>query len=368
MHNYVSLSVLVFLLIVGCGADKPKFTEEQLAKMPLAQRDGLPEASGGFVLAVGDETITADQIVSPMMEHFRPIAQRSNFEQFKEQAKPELERILTAKISNILLYQRAKKDAGADIEQRLEKLAKAEVRKFAVSFEGDYAKAEEELKRRGMNWASFEEYKKREILSYSYIHEKLSEEKPITHGELLDYYNEMKEELFARPAMIKFQLIDIEAEELEVTDPNQSQQEKAKSLANELLGRIQAGEDFSGLAQVYPGVSFVGFNRPVQPENLEKPYDILAAEAEKIEPGQVAAPIEAGTHIFIMKLEEKRPKSFEPFEKVQKEIETRIMFDRRKKVVEEFNKKLAEQAELGERDEFTDFCLKQIYRMSVRTP
>lgn len=93
--------LLPVFLVVGCGSgDEPKLTEEELAKIPFAQREGLPEASGGFVLAVGGETVTADEIVLPLIEGFRPMARSTDFEQFKQRARGELERILLSKISN----------------------------------------------------------------------------------------------------------------------------------------------------------------------------------------------------------------------------------------------------------------------------
>ncbi len=357
-------------LTVGCQS-KSKLAKKDFTKIPFAQKTGLPEPSGGFVLAVGDETITGSEIITsqierkgmvlPLTEYLRPIAQRSSLEQFKQQARSELEKVLTAKISNILLYQQAKKDAGEGIDERLEPLIKAEERKFVVGFGGDYARAEEELKKAGMDWASFRDYKKRELLSYYYLHQKMPEEKPVSHSELLACYDKNKEEFFTRPATIKFQLLDIEVSKIELNDPNQNRQDMAISLANELHKQIRTGQDMSESAQGHSGVSFVGYTRPMRPDSLQKPYDVLAAEAEKIQPGEVAGPIEAGEHIFIMKLLDKRPKTFEPFEKVQKEVEARINFDRRIKAAEEFNKKLAEQARLGEREKFTEFCLEQIY-------
>jgi hypothetical protein len=102
------LFVLVLFLLGGCGGkDKPTLTPEQLAAIPHPQRTGLPEASGGFVLAVAGETITADGIVSDWIEKFRPIAQRNSFEQFKRQVRPQLEQIVISKIADILLYQQA---------------------------------------------------------------------------------------------------------------------------------------------------------------------------------------------------------------------------------------------------------------------
>ena len=368
MRKYAFLTVLVLLLAGGCGSsDKPKFTKEEMVRIPLPQRSGLPECSGGFVLAVGGQTITSDEVVMPLLEHFRPIAQRSDFERFKEQAQPALERILTSKISNILLYQQAQRQAGEQVDEALEKAAEAEVRRFVVSFEGDYAKAEETLKEMGMDWASFREYQKKMILSQSYIASKLPANSPITYSELMDCYNGMKEKFFIRPTMLKFRLIDIQIARLEVTDPNQNRQQQAKQLANDLVRRLQAGEDFSALAKQYSHghrAMFGGLWKPLQPQSLAEPYDILALEAGKIESGQIAGPIETDEHIFIMKLEEKRAKSFEPFEKVQREVEAKINFDRRKKAIDELDAKLAQQVALSEKDAFVDFCLEKIYQMN----
>ena len=376
--------VLGLLLIAGCGGgDKPKFTEEELARMPYAVREGLPKCSGGFVLAVGDKTITADEVIEspiitpdgaivPLIEYFRPIAQRNDFERFREQAIGELEQILAAKVSDILLYSQAKKDAGERLDEALEKAAEAKVR---TSFKGNYAKAEQDLKERGMDRRSFKEYWKKRILSQEYVRQQLPENKPITYSELLDCYNKMKEEFFVREAALKFRLIDIDVAKLEVAEANGNpvpeavqgnRQKQARELASELLGRIQAGEDFSKLAEKHSGVSFIGFSNPIQPANLEKPYDILAAEAERIEPGQITRPIETGEHIFIMKLEEKRPRSFKPLKEVQGEVEAKIMLGRRKLAIDEFMAKLMQQAALGEKGEFIDFCLEKIYRMSNR--
>jgi len=376
MRKCALLLVPVLLLTAGCKV-KPKFTEEELARMPYVVREGLPKCSGGFVLAVGDKAITADEVIEspiitpdgaivPLIEYFRPIAERGDFEQFREQARGELEQILASKVSDILLYSQAKKGAGERLDEALEKAAEAEVRKFTASFKGDYARAEQALKEMGMDRRSFKERQKKIILSQEYIRQQLPENKPITYSELLGYYNKMKEEFFVRPAALKFRLIDIEAAKLEVAEANVNRQKQARELASKLLGRIQAGEDFSKLAEKHSGVSFVGFSNPIQPANLEKPYDILAAEAERIEPGQITRPIETGEHIFIMKLEEKRPRSFKPLKEVQGEVEAKIMLDRHKQAIDEFSAKLMQQAALGKKGEFIDFCLEKIYRMSNR--
>jgi hypothetical protein len=104
--------------------------------------------------------------------------------------------------------------------------------------------------------------------------------------------------------------------------------------------------------------------QPIQPGSLARPYDVLAAEAEKIEPGQIAGPIETAEHIFIMKLEEKQSAGYEPFEKVQRQVEDKVLSEQRNEVINRLEARLREQAGLGKTDEFVDFCLEKIYQMS----
>jgi len=87
-----------------------------------------------------------------------------------------------------------------------------------------------------------------------------------------------------------------------------------------------------------------------------------------MEQGQVAGPIEVEGHIFIMKLEEKRPKSYEPFEKVQEQLEQKVIADRQKEAIDKLNAELREQIVLSEKDEFVDFCLERIYQVNENPP
>lgn len=382
MRKYIFLTISAALLVYGCeGSGKPKFTEEELVSIPLAPREGLPGVSGGFALSVGGETITSDEIITEaLLEHFKPFAQKNDLEQFKKLVRPEIDQLLTTRISNILLYQEARRKAGGgeDLEDALEKATESEMRRFIAGFDGDYARAEQVLKRMGMDWRSFREYQKKMILSQDYIRQQLPENKPISYNELVSRYNEMKgelvnysdgtkEELFVIPATITLRLIDIQIPKLEITDPNIDRAKYARELADELVERLRKGEDFSELAKQYSHghrAFYGGLWQPVQPSSLAQPYDVLAAEADKIEPGQLAGPIKAGDHIFIMELIAKNAKSFQPLEDVQKEVEAKIIFDRQKEAADEFTDNLMRQMTFTERDRFTDFCLERIYRLS----
>jgi len=368
MAKYACLFFGVLLLIGGCDPKKPKLTAEQMASIPLPQRSGLPDASGGFVLAVADQTITSEEIVEPIVSNLKGKLPNVGLEQFKRQYRSELNQIVASRISQILIYKQAEKEAGENIKDALEKATEAEVRRFIINFGGDVAKAEQALSEMGMDWQKFRDYQKKMILTQSYIQQKLPKEKPITYSELTEYYNRMKEKLFTTPARMQFAVIDIQPAKLELDDPNQSRDVWAKQLAAELLERLNKGEDFGELAKQYSHGHRAGFGgvwKPVNPESLAEPYDALAAAARDIEPGQIAGPIEAGGHIFIMKLLEKQAKTVEPLEKVQKQIEARIMFDHRLKAMRELEARMVEQAAISNVDQFVDFCLEEIYRRAV---
>ena len=377
MCRFIFLSVLMFLLIGGCDGDKARLSDAELERRTITQKIELVEAAGGLVMMVGGETLTSDEIIdsrtqlngmfiSPA-EYYRPIAQANELEQFKERARGQLEEILMDKISIMLLYQQAKRQAGDNVEEGLEKAAKNEYRKFVLNFGGDQAKADEELRKRQMDQKSFIEQQKKSILIEWYRASKMPANTPVTYHELIDCYDRMKDEYFTRVARVTFRLIDIQPAKLQVADPNQDRQQLAEQRARELLARIESGEDFGELAKKHSHGDWGalgGLWRPVQPESLAEPYDILAVEAEKMRPGQVAGPITAEGHVFIIKLQEKQSAGYEPFEKVQELVEEKIMFDRQKEVLGELNDRIKSQAKLSRTDEFVDFCLDKIYRIS----
>jgi len=362
MRKCVFLSVLMLLLTGGCG-DGSNLTDAELERLALARKIRLVEASGGLVLMVGGETVTSDEIIaSPAelggmfvlpIEYFKPIAQVSELKQFKERVGGQLKEILTAKISSILLYQQAKREVGKNIEEALENQAEKALREFVVAFGGDQIKADEALQQRGMDWKSFREYQKKLILIQWYVTSQLPDNRPVTYRELMDCYNEIKDEYFSRPAMIQFRLIDIQPARLKVWAPNEYR-ELAKKIAARLLTRIQSGEDFDKLARQYshgPMREFGGLWQPVQPGSLASPYD------------QIASLVVTPEHVFIMKLEEKQSADYEPFEKVQEQVRDKIVLDRRNEVVDRVNAELMQQVELSKTDEFIDFCLEKIYQM-----
>jgi hypothetical protein len=363
MRKVMLLILVVGLVLAGCE-DKPLFTPEEMAKLPLAKRDGLPEASGGFTLAVGDQTtITSEEVVGPVFEKLAQAAQKTDFEKFRSIAEPVIEQQLIDRIINALLYNRAKKDAGEKIDDELDKMAAAEVRRFVMDFGGDYAKAEQSLNRTGMDWGKFEQYQKRYILSQSYLAQKLSKDQPITYSEMMTAYNETKEQLYSMPGVLRFRLIDLEPAKMRDIDANRPRQEQAVELIDGIVKRIKHGEDFVQVANEYLKVNngLTAGDVNAAPDSIVAPYNVMVPKAATMRPGETAGPIEAKGHIFVMQLIEYQPNSVEPFEKVQNQVKAGISVERMHRAIDKLNNELIEQASAADRARFVDFCVREIY-------
>jgi hypothetical protein len=378
MYKFIIVTITITLLACGCDTGTQKgLTNAELERIAYAQNIELAETAGKPVLMIGGEAVTCEEIInSPTelgelfispVEYFRPIAELTDLEQFKERARQPLKEILTHRISNILLYQQAKRQFGDNVEESLDNAAESELRKLLLQFGGDQAKADEWLKDKRLDRKSYKERQKRSILIEWYVGSKLRDDRPITYRELKNRYEKMKDEYFYREALIQFRLIDIQPAKLEAADPNERWR-LAEKAADELLARIKAGEDFAELAKTSEYShghmrEFGGLWKPVKPDSLAPPYDVLAKAAQNTEPNQVAELIKTPEHIFIMKLEQKQLAGYEPFEYVQGYVRQAVLFDRQNELLEKLNAIVQQQADLGQTDEFIDYCLEQIHQI-----
>ena len=137
---------LILLFVGGCYDTKPVLTEEELALIPFSQTDNeyLPQASGGFVLAVNGETITSDEVVEPLVEIYRKPVSQISIDQFKAGARASVEEFVTNKMFDVLLYLEAKKQLGEN-EDALDNAVEGEIRRFVISMGNDTSMAEDDL-------------------------------------------------------------------------------------------------------------------------------------------------------------------------------------------------------------------------------
>ena len=82
-------------------------------------------------------------------------------------------------------------------------------------------------------------------------------------------------------------------------------------------------------------------------------------------PGEISQPIKADFHIFIFKLEAKRSAGYVPFEDVQDQVKQALKSEQKENAaLEKLNESVIHQMQLDETNEFIDFCLEKVYKIS----
>ncbi len=363
-NRCAALWLIAALLAAGCGdSKKGKYTEEQMRKFPLANRYELPAATGGMVMSVYGQTITADEILLAVEDKLKPAASVKDSAAFSEAALPLVRQTVRSKVADILLYQEARKKAPDNIDEQLDKAVEQETHRFVASFGNNYALAEAHIRRMGLDWRTFHEYQKKMIMTQSYLSKELDQKLRFTHSQMTDYYQAHRDELFCRPGTVEFYAIDLVPEKLDagLIAEGQTARTTAMELAGQLAARARDGEDFAELAKQYshgPLASAGGKWLPVTlgGNALPKPYAILETEAVKLEPGQVSDPVGGDDHIFVIKLVARDMGGCQSFAQVQSIVEQQLLFEHRQKQYEDFVSELIKQADFVEMERFSEFC------------
>jgi parvulin-like peptidyl-prolyl isomerase len=378
LGSVVCLAAL-FILGAGCAGKKSALTPEEVKRMTLAQKPERPDQ-----LIVCGETITWEAVMmSPteqranipsLKEGLERLARETTRAQFLEQARPVTQLKLSRIIRDIVLARRGKRELGKQLEDaRLEAAAEKELRRFVVEHGSNGAAADAALQEMGMNRATYKEYVKRQSLKEYVIRANDIRGNPITYGDLVARYDELKDQYYLQPGVVQFRLIDIQPAKMEMTDPNDDPLAQARSLAAALRKRIDAGEDFAALAQQYSQDvrgKEGGLWKPRDPSSLAAPYDLVGETVRTMKPGEVAGPLETETfgHIFLVKLEEKRQQHYQPLSEVQEEVRANIVDEREKKMEKDLLAEVTQQIALADTDGFVDYCLERMYRRVHESP
>jgi uncharacterized protein YifE (UPF0438 family) len=368
----ISAVFLGMMFIIGCeeAAKAPAVDPKRLDSItPPKEMPNMPTPSGGLVLSIESQAVTSNEILEPIMPNLEYLAKADSFEKFKADARPAIANILLQKVADIKLYEKAKAALPEGVtDETIDKIVEEEVQKFIARCGGNYSDVEKLLTKMGTNWQEFYKEQRRAILVQSFISEELKDEKPITHSELLAYYNKIKDGNYEQKAQLTFRVIEILPYKLyEPNDPNANIDEKAAKLAADICERLKKGEDFNELAKKYSHdytAQSGGLWKPVAPGILAKPYDLIEKASVNMKDGDVSEPIITKDHVFIVKLVEKKEAINQPFEKVQSEVEARMELEKRKKTVNDMMDKIIAQVDLTYADQFVEYCLEKAYNDS----
>lgn len=369
MKNFIAgiFAVVGCLFLIGCDdSHRADVDEHVLQAVPAGfTNSSLPEPSGAVALSIESMPITADEVIEPVSERLSVMAGENDYQDFKTRSKNLLGQVLLQKITDIKLYKKAKAALPENInDEFIDNIVNQEVEKFIAQHGGNYARAEDTLRKMKLGWSEFRSQQRRAMLVQSFVSEEVKEEKPVTHSELLDYYKRIKSE-YTTEAMIEFSLIDIEsARFVDTNTTTESAIKKAAVQAEEIVDLLAAGSDFAEMAKLYSHGEFApdgGRWDTIRPGSLLAPYDSIEKAAMSMSIGQIKGPVIAGGHVFIIKLHKIERAGTTAFNDVQDEVEARLMVDRRKKMVNKMIAKMVASIDMAYADEFLEYCMHQAY-------
>ena len=378
MYRYsVCILLLIAILVGGCGKSNEPVLTKDLTRKKVDEGYFFVNSENVPVLLISGEEITPEEILdSPSLvegkyviprEYFGNLSQGLKLEEFKLKYGTSMLYILADTISDILLYNSAKKEIGDTLDDYLDKSIESEIKKIVLQ-SGDEIKADELIKEIWYDRETCKKQLKSDFLRQWYISTQENDNSFITYRQLKRKYESMKDEYYAIEPEIEFRSIDIIPSRLQITDPNIERQKYAENLANEIYNKLKSGEDFSELAKTYSQghrKSYGGLWEPINPDSLAEPFDVIADAAFKMNPGEISEPIITDTHIFIIKLEDKISAGYIPFEQVQSKVREALIAERKaKKAMGHLDENINKQMELPETGVFVDYCLQIIYHES----
>jgi len=364
--------------LAGCessGSKREALTEPEVKRLTQALKPNRPDE-----LVVCGETLGWEDAIASLpeealagpslKERLERAALAMPLREFIDAYGRQVQDRLNKRITSIVLSQRAQRDLGQKVDEKLDEYAEMELRRFIFEEHGgNGAAADAALQKMGMNRVMYKQWRKKQILAQHLVKSKDTRDRPITYNELVARYEEVKDRRFVREKVFVPRLIDIDVTKMKPTDPGDHPVQQARQLAQELRRRIDAGEDFAALAQQYSHDSRAmdgGLWRPRNPDSLAAPYDVLAEQAKDVPLGQVIGPIEAPGHFFILRVEDRQEGGYQPLSEVQDEVRKDIMNQRLGTMSQELDAEIAREVSQIDTSHFVVYSLERFYRQVRR--
>lgn len=339
-------SLLIFMALVlanGCASTTPAASTAKTTAAPRKKPD--PAAPLSTRLTVQGETIEADEIWLPHLDELELKVKEASRRDFEEYVERESVQLITDKIAEMLLYQKAKLRLTQPMEKKIDEYVDAELRKrVTANHDGIQRRMERELEQQGWSLDGYRAHVRRSIIISTYLDDELRPKvaEP-SRAELLEAFHAAADSL-QKPPRRSMSLIDVRVSEFlpagESAAPDKNAE--ARTLANaritEAQSELRKGVPFSDAAKKYSHGSKAadgGIWGFVNPESVQDRFAPALAILQTLQQGQVSDVIETPDGFFLVRCDVLDPGSNPDFQTVQPQLRE-LLFARA------YNKKIGE--------------------------
>lgn len=180
------------------------------------------------------------------------------------------------------------------------------------------------------------------FLAYQFLQKEVLSKVTVSDKEAKSYYDK-NIELFKAPEQVKARHILIQVPK----EASEEDKKKLKEKAEELLKKVQAGEDFAKLAEANsddPGTKAKGGDLGFFSKGAMVPAFEQAAFALK--PGEVSGVVESDFGYHIIKVDEKKEAVVEPYDTVKDKVRQQALREKQEARVTEYVEKALKDAKV----------------------
>jgi parvulin-like peptidyl-prolyl isomerase len=210
----------------------------------------------------------------------------------------------------------------------------------------DEARFQAALKQEGMTVDDLRKNVEKQFMISQVQREEVGSKLTITEEEARQYYNAHPQE-FTTQSNVTLREILVESPastQKGQAGINVAQDDEARAKANQIRGRILAGEDFGKVATEVSAAPSKSTGGLIGPINVSELSEALQNLIKTMKPGQVTAPIRVAKGYQILKLETIKEASVQSFDDVQDLVSERVHTDRQRQEVRKFLARVRGQA------------------------
>ncbi len=286
--------------------------------------DGSREVvlADAIVAKVNDEVITREDVLGPVRPQLVKWRAELPPAEFEDRCRLAVGLRLREEINDRLVVQEARRELAEEDEKQIE-LSLGQFLKDLTSQAGSALLLEEKLKLQGRTVQGELDAQRQRLLVQRYLRDRIMPNIHVSHSELLAYYDRVRDERYVEPTRIRMRLIVLKKSEFKTP-------KDARDQAAIVMGRLQAGEGFAGLARQYShgvmakkGGDWGYVTRGAF--RIKEVDDVLFT----LRTGEVGPIVETDEAFYLVMAEHRKDARVLPFAEVQRELDEELR-DRRR--------------------------------------
>ena len=273
-----------------------------------------PRIIDGIAATVNGEVITFSQVRGLIGPRERILRQQYTGEEYQKQLKEVEAQALKDLIDRELIVQSFKKEKFALPEYFVEQRTNEIIRE---NFGGDRNTFMKMLEAQNFSLSEFKKNEFEKIIVSAMRGKNVNPNMVASPTRMAEYYKKHREE-FSSKAEVKLRMIMIPSRAGEGNAASQ------KAMAEEIVGKLKGGGDFSRMAQMYSEDSTRDLGGDwgwIQRQTLAGPLEKIAFS---LPVGKVSGIVELGGNYYILKVDEKRGGVTKPLAQVRDEVEKKL--------------------------------------------